>query len=156
MSDLAEEVGYNYIVMGENLAYGDFKNDNALVQAWMDSPLHRANILNSKYSEIGLAVGKVNFKDKETWLAVQHFGKPLSGCPEIDYDNKLIIEENNLLIEELSNELGITSGGVMTVLIAQVFKSGKIKKYNNLINENIRLATEYNEQVTIFNECIKE
>jgi uncharacterized protein YkwD len=57
-SYLAQKAGYEYIVIGENLALGNFKNDAALVQAWMDSPGHRENILNYRYSEIGVAVGQ--------------------------------------------------------------------------------------------------
>jgi uncharacterized protein YkwD len=44
---LAETVGYDYIAIGENLALGNFKDDQALVEAWMNSPGHRANILSS-------------------------------------------------------------------------------------------------------------
>ena len=155
ISDLGDEVGYKYIIMGENLAYGDFRDDKSLVEAWMESPLHRANILNPKYSETGLAVGKGNFKGKITWIAVQHFGKPLTGCPEIDQDIKLTIEKNNHQIEVLGADLGMQNGGAATVFMAQVFKSGKIKEYNNLIKENQKLTAEYNDQVLAFNQCIK-
>src|SRR5262249_8345343 len=55
---LANEVGYAYASIGENLALGNFADDRALVQAWMDSPGHRANILGKSYREIGVAVGK--------------------------------------------------------------------------------------------------
>ena len=155
ISDLGEEVGYKYIIIGENLAYGDFKDDKSLVEAWMESPKHRANILNSKYSETGLAVGKVNFKGKETWLAVQHFGEPLSGCPEIGQNIKLTIEKNSHQIDGLSADLGVKNGEAATVFLAQVFKSGELNQYNDLIKENQKLTTEYNNQVLEFNKCIK-
>src|SRR6185369_15716694 len=80
-SDLAKSVGYDYIAIGENLALGNFKNDAELVQAWMDSPGHRANILNKQYTEIGVAVGQGTYEGKKTWLAVQEFGRPTSSCP---------------------------------------------------------------------------
>ena len=38
---------------GENVAYGQ-KNPSEVMRAWMNSPGHRANILNAKYSEIGV------------------------------------------------------------------------------------------------------
>lgn len=44
ISDLSESVGYDYILVGENLALGNFSSDAALVAAWMGSPGHRANI----------------------------------------------------------------------------------------------------------------
>jgi uncharacterized protein YkwD len=52
---LAKKVNYEYVVVGENLAEGDFTSDADLVKGWMDSPGHRANILNTKYEEIGIA-----------------------------------------------------------------------------------------------------
>jgi len=91
-SDLAEKSGYEYIMIAENLALGNFKDDNTLVNAWMDSPGHRANILNNRYTEIGVAVGKGFFSESnennkeeiatEVWIAVQEFGLPLSSCPK--------------------------------------------------------------------------
>ena len=62
VGDLANQISYEYIVIGENLALGNFKDDQALVDAWMASPAHRANILNKHYTEIGVAVGKGTFE----------------------------------------------------------------------------------------------
>lgn len=71
------ESGYQYRVAGENLAR-DFAETNTMVSAWMASPTHRANILSSKYSEIGIAVISGNLEDYETTLVVQMFGQPAS------------------------------------------------------------------------------
>ena len=48
---------YNYQVAGENLAMG-FRTSEGVVNAWMNSPTHRANILNSEFQEIGVGVVK--------------------------------------------------------------------------------------------------
>ena len=61
---MAKKAGYEYISVGENLAMGNFKNDGDLVEAWMNSPGHRANILSFKYKELGVAVIKANMKEK--------------------------------------------------------------------------------------------
>ena len=47
--DLAKTEGYEFILIGENLALGNFEGDKALVDAWMGSPGHRANILGERY-----------------------------------------------------------------------------------------------------------
>src|SRR5690606_34410957 len=47
--------GYQYQTAGENLAYG-FLNSTATVKGWMDSPGHRANILNGSYKEVGFGI----------------------------------------------------------------------------------------------------
>jgi hypothetical protein len=43
-------------------------------EAWMASPTHRANILNEKYKEIGVAVKEGKINGHETILAVVMFG----------------------------------------------------------------------------------
>jgi len=51
----ADEHGYDYLIVGENLAAGQH-SPAEVVQAWMDSPGHRANILGEEYEQIGVAV----------------------------------------------------------------------------------------------------
>ena len=48
----------------------------------MNSPGHRANILNGKFTQIGVAVGRGTFEDHEVWIGVQVFARPLSDCPQ--------------------------------------------------------------------------
>ncbi len=45
----------NWPGMGENVAYGQ-KGPTDVMHAWMNSAGHRANILNPKYTEIGVGV----------------------------------------------------------------------------------------------------
>jgi uncharacterized protein YkwD len=51
--DRAKAVGYEAQSMGENIAAGQ-KTPEQVVQAWMNSPGHRANILNSNFTELGV------------------------------------------------------------------------------------------------------
>lgn len=50
-----DNTGYRYSSAGENLAYG-FGSADATVRGWMNSAEHRANILDSDYSEVGFGV----------------------------------------------------------------------------------------------------
>lgn len=52
-SSIFREFGISYRRGGENLAWGQ-KTPEAVVQAWMNSSGHRANILNSGYQKIGI------------------------------------------------------------------------------------------------------
>jgi len=70
-----QEVGYKYFYAGENLAR-DFMNSSSVVDAWMNSPTHRDNLLNSHYQETGLAVVDGTLNGVETTLVVQLFGTP--------------------------------------------------------------------------------
>ena len=49
-------VGYQYTMMGENIA-SFFPGAQSLVAAWMASPAHRSNILNGQLTEAGVGVG---------------------------------------------------------------------------------------------------
>jgi len=65
--------GYNYLYAGENLAK-DFSTSEEVVQAWMKSPTHRANILKPEYKDIGLTVMNGSLLNSDTTLVVQEFG----------------------------------------------------------------------------------
>lgn len=69
-------VGYKYTWAGENLAR-DFSTSSGVVSAWMASSGHKANILNSNYQEIGVAVVNGNLEGEDTTLVVQLFGRPV-------------------------------------------------------------------------------
>ena len=48
-----KEAGVNYRRAGENIAWGQ-KTPEEVVSAWMNSPSHRANIMNANYGRIGV------------------------------------------------------------------------------------------------------
>lgn len=69
------EAGYSFSYAGENLAV-NFSDSVDVEEAWMDSPTHRANIMNGKFTEIGIATAVGEYKGKETIFVVQMFGTP--------------------------------------------------------------------------------
>ncbi|NCN87702.1 MAG: hypothetical protein GW941_02285 [Candidatus Pacebacteria bacterium] len=78
--------GYSYRVAGENLAR-DFSNSSDMMSAWMRSPTHKANIVNTRYQEIGIAVIDGVLGGHETTLVVQMFGSP--------QENIAVVPENS-------------------------------------------------------------
>jgi|SRR5579859_866569 len=86
-----KDVNYRYAVAGENLAR-DFSNTNDMVAAWMASPTHRANIMNDRYKEIGVAVVDGKLLGTDTTLVVQLFGDPLGGVPQISPAAKKVVK----------------------------------------------------------------
>ncbi len=65
--DRAASAGYKYSSLGENIAAG-YITPQEVVQAWMKSPGHRANIMNASYQELGVGyyylandTGSVNY-----------------------------------------------------------------------------------------------
>jgi len=67
--------GYSYAYAGENLAI-DFTDSASVETAWMNSPLHRKNILDPNYTEIGIVALKGTYQGHETIYVVQLFGAP--------------------------------------------------------------------------------
>lgn len=65
--------GYNYLYAGENLAKG-FTDSNDVVNAWMNSPSHRDNLLSPKYKDVGFAISEGNLLGEDTVLVVEMFG----------------------------------------------------------------------------------
>ena len=50
---MMKSFGFSYRAAGENIAMG-YRTPAAVVDAWMNSPGHRANILNASYTRIGV------------------------------------------------------------------------------------------------------
>lgn len=69
------QAGYDFNYAGENLAV-NFNESVDVNQAWMNSPGHRANILNDKFTEIGIATAEGLYQGKPTTFVVQLFGTP--------------------------------------------------------------------------------
>lgn len=160
-ADLAKAVGYSYVTVGENLALGDFAGDSGVVTAWMNSPGHRANILNAHYREIGVAVGRGMYEGRMTWLAVQSFGLPLSACPSVDATLKALIDSNNVTIASMRAQLDAKKAQIESTpqydssynTYVNEFNS-LVPQYNNLIEANRSAVATYNAGVQAFNACI--
>lgn len=67
--------GYDYQYAGENLAI-NYSSAQAQHAAWMKSPTHRANILNAKYQETGIAVKSGKLNGATVTITVEFFGGP--------------------------------------------------------------------------------
>lgn len=70
-----KEVGYTFVYAGENLAI-DFTESREVQNAWLNSPLHKDNILNVNFREIGIATIEGVYNNRPTIFVVQMFGTP--------------------------------------------------------------------------------
>jgi uncharacterized protein YkwD len=66
--------GYQPLLCGENIASG-YSSAREVVRAWMASPSHRANILERRFRDIGLAYTEAPGTESGV-LWVQEFGEP--------------------------------------------------------------------------------
>jgi len=160
-ADLANEVSYQYVLIGENLAEGNFVNNSDLLTAWMNSPGHRANILNPRFKEIGVAVGKGEFEGHETWMAVQEFGEPLSDCPAVSstLDQQITTLQQTVSsldtdLKAKKQDLDATSQSDPSYNQKAAAYNAEVDTYNADLAQVKQLISQYNAEVQAFNQCV--
>lgn len=72
LGDRSRDFEYDFQVVGENLAAGQRTASQAFID-WMNSPGHRKNIMDPRFTELGVAV-KLGGEYGVYW--VQEFGRP--------------------------------------------------------------------------------
>jgi len=104
--------GYKFTFAGENLARNFYSSDEVVI-AWMNSPTHRDNLLNSNYKDIGIAVVDGVLNGQKTTLVVQEFGNTevLAKKPTVDVSGKQITVPPNDFVNkpDLVTALGTKS-----------------------------------------------
>src|SRR3989344_3216924 len=81
-------------MLGENLILGNFLSEKEAVQHWMDSPGHRANILNNRFTEIGVAFIKGQYQGDTVWIGVQEIENTNSKSSRYN----VLVDEYNALV----------------------------------------------------------
>jgi uncharacterized protein YkwD len=158
---LVQNYGYDYIIAGENLILGNFSSEKDVVQYWMDSPGHRANILNNRYTEIGVAVIKGTYKGESVWISVQEFGLPLSTCSEPSVSLKNQIDSEKSQLDVLNQQINEKKNQIDSAAKNSAAYNQMVNDYNELVREYNALAdkikmevAQYNNQVNNFNNCV--
>ena len=159
--DLAQKYGYDYILEGENLILGNFSSEKEVVQDWMNSPGHRANILNNRYTEIGVSVVKGTYKGQTVWIGVQEFGLPLSACSQPSVTLKNQIDSDKAQLDAMSSDITTRKNQIDNINQNSPAYSQMVDDYNQIVVQYNSLAqtvknivSQYNEEVSAFNNCV--
>lgn len=149
-SDLAQEVGYAYKVIAENIGKGNFLNNQKIIDGWMQSPGHRENILSSEVREMGAAVLKGNMKGRETHVAVQIFG--LQSLPVAHKD--CVAPPENLIRDIATKKAEISSLQDQLVRLKDELDTdqGSIERDKRYTDEDPQRIQQINERIHLFNE----
>ncbi|MDB5184597.1 MAG: hypothetical protein JWN38_405 [Candidatus Saccharibacteria bacterium] len=110
--------GYNYEKAGENLAYG-FDGASQTITGWMNSPEHRANILNAGYKNVGFGVAESpSFQGKpNTTVVVAMYASPGNSVSHISFSvpettsNSVLGDKTEELNAQPVSRIQILSGG---------------------------------------------
>jgi uncharacterized protein YkwD len=79
-----QQVGYSFDYAGENLAV-NFSDSKDVTTAWMNSPEHRANILNTDFTQIGIATAQGIYNGQSTTFVVEEFGTPAPAATPVAF-----------------------------------------------------------------------
>lgn len=160
-SDIAQAIGYRYKIIAENIGSGDFYSNQKIVDGWMQSPGHRANILSAEVQEIGAAVLKGEFKGAETYMAVQIFGlqslpvtQKICVTPSEDLLHDIEVKKAELetlqeQLKRLNNEMDAEKESIETDQRYTYNDARKIQKLNERINA-------FNEKNRWYNRLVGE
>lgn len=160
IGDLADRFRYVYRHVGENLALGDFTSSAHVIKGWMDSPGHRANILNPKFTEIGISAVRGSYQGREVWYAVQEFGTPLPDCPWPEESLRKEIETLEPQTAEISVTLATLKAEIAAAEDPAIYNkkadeyNALVELYNTLIAKEKVLINSYNAEVEAYNVCI--
>jgi uncharacterized protein YkwD len=125
-----KEAGYTFLFAGENLAI-NFTESRAIDDAWMSSPTHRANILNSKFKEIGIATYEGFYQNAQTIFVVQMFGTPAITAKADQEDVLATVRQEatsteNLIVSASKEEIKITDRVSLITKIQPVQETQKL------------------------------
>jgi hypothetical protein len=98
--------GYKFVYAGENLAV-NFIDSEDVVDAWMNSPTHRANIMNERFTEIGMAIASGQYKGRDSLFVVQVFGRPASSQ---QFVSSVVSEQVTSSLDSSGDEQALVSG----------------------------------------------
>ncbi|PLX21834.1 hypothetical protein C0584_01895 [Candidatus Parcubacteria bacterium] len=124
---------YPYIYIGENLGMS-FTSAASVHKALMNSPSHKKNILNDKYSDVGVIVRRGMINGKETNILVQLFGseKRVELIPNpvlaaaVKTEEKA--KEDTTIIELDTGEKEELSAGSSEELVPEVLEEENVEK----------------------------
>ncbi len=162
LTDILNDTGYEYVVAGENLAMGKFATNQEVVDAWMESQGHRANILNGEYTDVGIYAKTALYGSRRVTIVVQHFGKSVTDCPHVLTTLKKEIDEGNSYLERRTIELKEQKEAIeVNFYKDEAAHDAAVNEYNasvNLFNVFLKSLTEkvekYNDTVKKYNSCI--
>lgn len=162
--DFIKAENYDYVIIGENLARGEFKSAQRLVRAWLGSPNHRKNILNVRYQETGIAILPGTHDGQPVYYIAEHFGTPRSVCLNVTSVNankdfsilQQVLRERGDEVASLKHTLSeLTETGFERNKLLKLYQT----KMNDLksIEKTLQQKIEGEESlIQAYNSCIQK
>lgn len=116
------EAGYSYSLAGENLAK-DFSTSGGVVAAWMNSPEHRKNLLDSRYENIGFAIRSGTLNGEKTTVVVALYGSPSANSLAASERQVLAATGSQPFIARIGLSLTTMNPSVLATVVILMFVS---------------------------------
>ena len=102
-----KSVNYQYDIAGENLAMG-FADASEVMNGWKQSPTHYANLTDTDYKEIGVAMISGPYQDFDTTLVAQYFALPANVSLQVESPKieTAVVNQNN---QPVNNNVNVNS-----------------------------------------------
>ena len=124
------DLDYQYLYAGENLAK-DFSTTESLINAWLESPGHRANLLSDRYTQVGISIVEGPYLgENNSVLVVQFLGTPIpTDLQQVEisdpnnFFSTALIEQKNKLFDTLGSypsELFLTSTFILALILLRL------------------------------------
>ncbi len=139
--EFIKAAGYTYIMAGENLAV-NFTESEDVEEAWMNSPGHKANILNKNFEEIGIGISQGQYQGHAAIFVVQMFGTPIEQQVALEGEPTVVQVEavpppiNNIAPAQ-GSALGQSENRQPILKVLNV-KSGEVK----ILGDNVEITAQ--------------
>lgn len=149
--DAITQANYQFRTYAENIAMGNFQSNRHIVDGWINSPGHRANIVNPDIREIGVAIVKDNTTPlgrPSVYYGVQLFASPMPDCSPPSEADMALLQDMQRKNDDIWRRVDDRRREI------DVLKN-RIDRETNTATRN-RLITDYNRQVGAFNSLAAE
>lgn len=145
-----QKAGYEFMYAGENLAV-DFTESTDIENAWLASPKHRDNIVDSRFTEIGIATKTAVWQGRQTTFVVQLFGAPTRSLAITNRDEATInpIETtNNTQPAATPTVAGASENGMQNTINNQQRNVSVVSETPTMITvEAVHLAAQLDQSI---------
>jgi uncharacterized protein YkwD len=146
---VAQRMGYRYRVIAENIASGAFADNRKVVEAWMQSPRHRKNVLSSRVRELGASVVDGTMNGARVVVCVQVFGLQQQRASERTVSTACLeepgtIETGEAALEAVGERLQCTKSGLDN-------EKSSIERDTRILAGDPRRNGELNSRIRAYN-----
>lgn len=162
--DFIKAEQYDYVIIGENLARGEFKSAERLVRAWLGSPTHRKNILDPRFQETGIAIVAGTLDGNTVYYIAEHFGTSRSVCLNVTSSNathelsimQQVLEEREEEVVSLKRTLtDLGDTGLERTKILNLYQK-KMTDLASIRNSLFKKIEGEESLIQAYNTCIQQ